>query len=176
MSAVPSTSQAPATEPAPTASPADRAPWLEGLNAAQLEAALHGEGPLLIVAGAGTGKTRTLVARVAQLVYAGVRPDRLLLLTFTRRAAAEMLRRAEQLAGSLVGGGSGWSGARPWGGTFHAVANRLLRVYGAAVGLPQDFNVIDQSDAADVMAMVRTELGVARKDRRFPRKETLVSI
>jgi len=163
-----------ASLPAPTDSPST--PWLADLNSAQREAVLHEDGPLLIVAGAGTGKTRTLVARVAHLIHRGVRPDRLLLLTFTRRAASEMLRRAEQFAGALTGGGASWSGAAPWGGTFHAVANRLLRMYGRAIGLPQDFSVIDQSDAADVMAMVRTELGVAKKDRRFPRKETLVSI
>ncbi len=165
-----------ASLPAPSVSPTGPTPWLADLNAAQREAVTHEDGPLLVVAGAGTGKTRTLVARVAHLIHRGVRPDRLLLLTFTRRAASEMLRRAEQFAGALTGGGASWSGAAPWGGTFHAVANRLLRMYGRAIGLPQDFNVIDQADAADVMAMVRTELGVAKKDRRFPRKETLVSI
>jgi DNA helicase II / ATP-dependent DNA helicase PcrA len=91
-----------------------------------------------------------------------------LLLTFARRAAAEMIGRAGRMIGP--------SSAKVWGGTFHAVANRLLRVYAGAVGLPQDFTVIDQGDAADLMNIVRNELGVAKGNKRFPRKETLVKI
>ena len=143
--------------------------WLDELNPAQQEAATCGEGPLLVIAGAGTGKTMTLAARVAYLLEQGVRPDRILLLTFTRRAAAEMLRRAR--------GMSGRPGAdNVWGGTFHAVANRLLRIHGRALNLPPDFTVIDQADAADMMSLIRSELDLASRERRFPRKETLVNI
>ncbi|MGH2736341.1 MAG: UvrD-helicase domain-containing protein, partial [Actinomycetota bacterium] len=103
--------------------------YLEGLNAAQRCAVEHAEGPLLVVAGAGTGKTRTLAARVARLVDSGVAPERILLLTFTRRAAQEMVQRAGRMTSMTRAG-------RVWGGTFHAVGNRLLRVYGASLGLP----------------------------------------
>ncbi|HVE70574.1 MAG TPA: UvrD-helicase domain-containing protein, partial [Thermoanaerobaculia bacterium] len=106
------------------------------LNAEQAAAAAHGDGPLLVIAGAGTGKTRTLVHRVAHLIDRGVRPDRILLLTFTRRAAHEMLARAER----LVGGAS----ARVHGGTFHATGHRLLRQYGPTAGLARDFSVLDE--------------------------------
>jgi DNA helicase-2/ATP-dependent DNA helicase PcrA len=139
------------------------------LNPAQRAAVLHGEGPLLIVAGAGTGKTMTLACRVAHLLDTGVRPERILLLTFSRRASREMLARA---ARATRGGEAG----RVWGGTFHAVANRLLRLHGRALGLPPDFTVLDQADGADVMNLVREDLGLAARERRFPRKETLASI
>ncbi len=143
--------------------------WLDNLNDSQRQAVQHGEGPLLIVAGAGTGKTRTLVARVAQLISRGVPPQRILLLTFTRRAAAEMLSRVGRMTDPEVA-------AKVWGGTFHAVSNRLLRIYGKSIGLAPEFTVMDQSDAADLMNMVRNDLGVARGEKRFPRKQTLVSI
>ncbi len=143
--------------------------WLEGLNAAQRQAVTHGDGPLLIVAGAGTGKTRTLACRVAHLIEQGVPPERILLLTFTRRAAEEMTTRAERMIGER---GSG----KVWAGTFHAIANRLLRTYARALGLASDFTVMDESDAADLMNLVRSELGFAKTDRRFPRKNTLVDI
>ena len=145
------------------------------LNPAQLAAATHGDGPLLVIAGAGTGKTRTLVHRVAHLIERGVPPERLLLLTFTRRAAHEMLGRVERLVG--VGG------RRVHGGTFHATAHRLLRRYGAAAGVPSDFTIMDQEDAQDLMHLSRFHLGYGEKRRgagggsgggkRFPKKETL---
>ena len=143
--------------------------WLEGLNERQRDAVLHGDGPLLVIAGAGSGKTRTLAARVARLVDEGVPADRILLLTFTRRAAAEMLRRSSALI-------SDRSVGRVWGGTFHAVANRLLRQYGAAVGLQDGFTVIDQSDAASLFGMIRTDLGYSGARRRFPKKETIAAV
>ena len=141
----------------------------DDLNEAQVAAATHGEGPLLVVAGAGTGKTTTLAARVAHLLERGVRPERLLLLTFSRRAAAQMLSRAERITGDAGAG-------RVWGGTFHAVANRLLRLHGRALGLPPDFTVLDQGDAADLLGLLREELGLATTERRFARKETLAAI
>lgn len=136
-----------------------------GLNAEQTAAATFGDGPLLIVAGAGTGKTRTLVHRVAHLIGRGVRPERILLLTFTRRAAQEMLSRAERLVGP--------ASARVHGGTFHATGHRLLRTYGTSAGLPRDFSIMDQGDAADLMGIARAHLGIALKQKRFPKKETL---
>src|SRR5690349_1383794 len=137
---------------------------LADLNPAQHRAATYGDGPLLVIAGAGTGKTKTLAARVAYLIDQGVAPDRTLLLTFSRRAAQEMLNRAGQLVGRTQVG-------KVWGGTFHAVANRLLRVHGNAVGVPPNFTVFDQSDAADLMNLIRVELGLADTKRRFPKKD-----
>jgi DNA helicase-2/ATP-dependent DNA helicase PcrA len=135
------------------------------LNPQQAAAATHGNGPLLIIAGAGTGKTRTLVYRVAHLIERGVPADRILLLTFTRRAAQEMLSRAERLVGS--------NSKRVHGGTFHATSHRLLRRYGQAAGLPKDFTIMDQGDAEDLMQLSRAQLGYASKGKRFPKKETL---
>jgi DNA helicase-2/ATP-dependent DNA helicase PcrA len=140
----------------------------DDLNPEQRVAATHADGPLLIVAGAGTGKTTTLAARVACLLERGVRPERILLLTFSRRAAREMLLRAAHHGDR--------DAERVWGGTFHAVANRLLRVHGRALGLAPAFTVLDQADGADVMNLLRDELGFASRDRRFPRKETLSQI
>ena len=135
------------------------------LNPEQAAAATHGDGPLLIIAGAGTGKTRTLVYRVAHLIEQGVRAERILLLTFTRRAAQEMLSRVE----TLVGGSS----KRVHGGTFHATAHRLLRKYGEAAGLAKDFTIMDQGDSADLLQLSRAQLGYGAKGKRFPKKETL---
>ena len=153
---------------------AERAAAVEGrardltseLNAEQAAAATFGAGPLLIIAGAGTGKTRTLIYRLAHLIEAGVRPERILLLTFTRRAAHEMLARAERLVGGACRGVNG--------GTFHATGHRLLRRFGAAAGVPSDFTIMDQGDAEDLIQLCRAQLGYAdSKKKRFPRKETL---
>src|SRR6185503_21384854 len=135
------------------------------LNAEQAVAATFGDGPLLIIAGAGTGKTRTLIYRLAHLIEKGVRPERILLLTFTRRAAQEMLARAERLVGA--------TSRKVHGGTFHATAHRLLRRFGPAAGLAKDFTIMDQGDAADLMQLSRSQLGYAQKSKRFPKKETL---
>ncbi|MHC4696520.1 MAG: UvrD-helicase domain-containing protein, partial [Planctomycetota bacterium] len=145
------------------------AAWLDELNPAQRRAVTHGDGPLLVIAGAGTGKTKTLACRTAYLIDQGVSPDRILLLTFTRRAAAEMINRARHITGQSTAG-------KVWGGTFHAVANRLLRVYARAMNLPPNFTVIDQGDAADVMNLIRNELGLSKRKSRFPRKATLVKV
>ena len=135
------------------------------LNPEQYAAATHGQGPLLIIAGAGTGKTRTLVYRVAHLIDSGVAPERILLLTFTRRAAQEMLSRAERLVGT--------SSTRVHGGTFHATGHRLLRQFGKRAGIASEFSIMDQGDAVDLMGIARANLGVGKKDKRFPKKETL---
>ena len=139
-----------------------------GLNPAQHAAATHGDGPLLIIAGAGTGKTRTLVHRVAHLIERGVAPERILLLTFTRRAAQEMLGRVERIVGA--------ASRRVQGGTFHAMAHRLLRRFGAAGGLASDFTIMDQEDAQDLMHLARVQLGYGEKKKRFPKKETLYHV
>jgi DNA helicase-2/ATP-dependent DNA helicase PcrA len=144
-------------------------PWRESLNDAQRAAVEHPGGTVLVVAGAGTGKTWTLACRVAHLIESGVRPERLLLLTFTRRAAREMLARAGGLIGRDVLG-------KAWGGTFHAVGNKLLRLYGRPLGVRPDFTVMDQADAADLMDLIRGEHGLGGGERRFPRKDTMAAI
>ena len=164
------------------------------LNPAQLAGAGYGvrsaagawtSGPLLVIAGAGTGKTNTLAHRVAHLVLNGVTPERILLLTFSRRAAEEMLRRAHRIvAQSLAakrGGGSAASpeasGVRlPWAGTFHSVANRLLRRYARHIGLEPGFSVMDRGDSADLLDVARHELELSSKERRFPRKDTCLAV
>lgn len=156
--------------------------YLEPLNPAQREAAVYGArngqhfdaGPLLIIAGAGTGKTMTLAHRVAHLVMEGVAPERILLLTFTRRAAQEMSRRARRIVASAAGGGA--EARLPWSGTFHSIANRLLREYAANLALDPAFSVLDRGDAADLMDLVRHRLGLSRSTRRFPRKDTCLAI
>jgi DNA helicase II / ATP-dependent DNA helicase PcrA len=137
------------------------------LNCAQRSAASYGSGPLLIIAGAGTGKTNTLAHRVAHLVLEGVSPERILLLTFTRRASREMLQRARGLVPAS---------SRVLGGTFHSVAHRLVRRHASALGLPAGFGVLDAGDAADVLDLLREQAGHAQSRTRFPRKTTLLDI
>ena len=141
------------------------------LNRAQRAAACHGAGPLLILAGAGTGKTNTLAHRVAHLILEGANPQRILLLTFSRRAAIEMTRRAQRIVGELA-----MQVRLPWSGTFHSIANRLIRRHCARVGLQPNFSVLDRGDAADLMDVVRHELGFSKAERRFPRKDTCLAI
>jgi ATP-dependent DNA helicase UvrD/PcrA len=145
----------------------DERPWLADLNPEQRAAATHPPGPLLILAGAGTGKTTTLCARVAWLVSEGAPAERLLLLTFTRRAAREMLQRARALVPAS---------AQVLGGTFHSVAHRLVRRHASALGLPGGFGVLDAGDAADVLDLLREEAGHAASRTRFPRKGTLLDV
>ena len=141
------------------------------LNPRQREAACFGAGPLLILAGAGTGKTNTLAHRVAHLVLEGASPSRILLLTFSRRAVLEMTRRARRIVGEVAA-----EVRLPWSGTFHSIANRLLRRHSARVGLEPQFSVLDRADAADLMDVARHELGFSRAERRFPRKDTCLAI
>lgn len=138
------------------------------LNQPQRQAVEHSDGPLLVLAGAGTGKTRTLVARLTALITSGISPSRILLVTFSRRAASEMISRVGHSTGTAVAN-------QVHAGTFHSVANRLLRVYGGALGLPPGFTVFDSADTADAMGFARNQLEVG-KQRRFPKKETLASI
>jgi len=164
---------------------------LEKLNGPQRKAASYGEaiaggkgfkaGPLLIVAGAGTGKTDTLAHRVAHLAIHGVDPARILMLTFTRRAAAEMRRRAHDIVkralNEPLGGVSHTISQRlTWAGTFHSIGNRLLRHYARHLKLDPQFSVMDRGDSADIMDTVRTDLGLSNKEQRFPRKETCLQI
>ena len=146
------------------------------LNPAQRAAACHDRRPLLILAGAGTGKTNTLAHRVAHLILEGASAQRILLLTFSRRAALEMTRRAQRIVGELASEGAP-SGVRlPWSGTFHSIANRLLRRHASRVGLAPQFSVLDRADAADLMDLVRHELGFSKTEKRFPRKDTCLAI
>ncbi|HEY1283844.1 MAG TPA: ATP-dependent helicase [Steroidobacteraceae bacterium] len=162
---------------------------LAKLNGPQRKAVAHGEalpkgwksGPLLIVAGAGAGKTNTLAHRVAHLAMHGVDPARILMLTFTRRAATEMRRRAhdivkEALKEPLGGVSHTISQRLTWAGTFHSIGNRLLRHYARHLKLDPQFSVADRGDSADLMDGLRMELGLASKEQRFPRKETCLQI
>lgn len=172
--------------------PIDCPAYLRDLNAGQRAAVEYGvagtdlAGPLLVIAGAGTGKTNTLAHRVAHLLLSGARPERILLLTFTRRAAAEMTKRAQRiLAAARVTAKE----ARPvslskalppgevtWSGTFHAIGNRLLREYADSIGLDPSFTVLDRADAADLLNLVRSDLGLTKKASRVPRKETCLAV
>ena len=143
-------------------------PWDEGLDDAQVAAATHGDGPLIVMAGAGTGKTRALTSRVAWLLERGVAAERILLLTFTRRAADDMLARATALIGAEPGT------RRPRGGTFHAVAHRYVAAYAESLGLPDSFTILDPGEAADLIDLLRGQHGLVGTDVRMPRSATLV--
>ena len=162
--------------------------YLGRLNPAQRQAASYGQikqgggvqsGPLLVIAGAGTGKTMTLAHRVAHLIIQGVNPERILLLTFTRRAAQEMIRRVEAIVRQALRGENDPTVTKnvlTWSGTFHSVANRLLRRYSHNLDLDPGFSVLDRGDSADLMDVVRHDLDLSRKSRRFPKKDTCLAI
>ena len=151
--------------------PTNKKGWLNELNLEQRKAVTYGDGPLLVVAGAGSGKTRTLAYRVGHLISQGVLPQRILLLTFTRRAANEMLKRAA----AVVKNGASVTN-QVWGGTFHAFANRILRMYSQTADLSPDFTVIDRTDAEDLLDVIRNDLAFSKKRSRFPRKSTCLAI
>jgi DNA helicase-2/ATP-dependent DNA helicase PcrA len=142
--------------------------YRNALNSAQYEAVTSVNGPHLIVAGAGTGKTRTITYRVAYLVELGIKPESILLLTFTRRAAGEMLRRAAILLDARC--------EKVSGGTFHSFANTILRQYAPLVNFEPSFTILDQGDAEDVVNLLRTTMKFDTRERRFPRKQTLFDI
>jgi DNA helicase-2/ATP-dependent DNA helicase PcrA len=152
--------------------------WLDDLNAAQRTAVTHDGGPLRVLSGAGTGKTTTLSARVTWLLATGTPPERILLLTFTRRAARQMLARTNALlAASGMDRGRGYTAGRVTGGTFHAIAHRTLRRFATTLGMPEGFSVLDAEDAADVIDLIRDEQGhTAATQRRFPRKSLLIDL
>ncbi|MES3003001.1 MAG: ATP-dependent helicase [Pseudomonadota bacterium] len=173
--------QYPTTPNSPASSPPDP---LGELNAQQRDAATHGTGdtaedkrPLLVIAGAGSGKTNTLAHRVANLIRHGADPQRMMLLTFSRRAAQEMERRV----GSVLQKALGLPGTQtlpglPWSGTFHGIGARLLREYAGRIGLEESFTIHDRGDAEDLMGMVRHEIGLSETKNRFPLKGTCLGI
>ena len=162
----------------------------DSLNPAQRRAVTFGTvvpekgvdaGPMLILAGAGTGKTNTLAHRTAHLVLNGTDPSRILMLTFTRRAAQEMIQRTQGIVAEVMAD-KGKAGDRSvvsrlvWAGTFHSIGNRILRLYAKHLGLDPNFTVLDRADAADLMDVVRQELGFSAKQKRFPRKDVCLAI
>lgn len=133
--------------------------------------------PLLVIAGAGSGKTNTLAHRVARLIMSGADPQRILLLTFSRRAASEMTRRAGAVLQRVMAlGGSHAPPSLPWAGTFHSIGARLLREYAGRIGLDEAFTIHDRGDSEDLMGMVRHEIGLTHTAKRFPLKGTCLSI
>src|SRR5258705_3760420 len=159
--------------------------YLDGLNSEQRRAVEHGVteldynsgGPLLVIAGAGSGKTNTLAHRVAHLIVRGADPRRILLMTFSRRAAAEMTKRVERIARKAMGDKAGViTEALPWAGTFHGIGARLLREYSEQIGLNPAFTIHDREDAADLMNLARHGLGFSKTKKRFPTKGTCLSI
>jgi DNA helicase-2/ATP-dependent DNA helicase PcrA len=157
--------------------------YLDKLNTEQRRAVEYGveagdatpRVPLLVIAGAGTGKTNTLAHRVAHLIVNGVDPRRILLMTFSRRAANEMTRRVERIA-RKVKGGSADTDALTWAGTFHAIGARLLRIHAGQIGLDPAFTIHDREDSADLINLVRHQLGFSRTERRFPSKGTCLAV
>ncbi len=155
--------------------------YLADLNRAQRRAVERGatakfaddERPLLVIAGAGSGKTKTLAYRVAHLILNGVDPQRILLLTFSRWAAAEMKARVDLITAAALDIGKV---DLPWSGTFHSVGARLLREHARQIGLNPAFSVHDRSDSADMMNLVRHDLGQSAKKSRFPTKDTCLGI
>jgi len=156
--------------------------YLEKLNPEQRRAVEHGvgspaAGPLLVIAGAGSGKTNTLAHRVAHLIVSGADPRRILLMTFSRRAASEMARRVERICGQVMGdSGRAASDALTWAGTFHGIGARLLRENAPQIGLDPAFTIHDREDSADLLNMVRHELGFSATKNRFPTKGTCLAI
>lgn len=136
-------------------------PYEQELNPSQLSAVCHMKGPALVLAGAGTGKTRVLVYRLARLVESGIPPEHILLLTFTRKSASEMLRRASTMLGGRCD--------KVHGGTFHSFAHRILRRFAPELGFNQTFSVIDQSDVEDAMNLIRNRKTINKSKRRFLR-------
>jgi DNA helicase II / ATP-dependent DNA helicase PcrA len=156
------------------------APYLATLNPEQRRAVEHGgeyPSPLLVIAGAGSGKTNTLAHRVAHLIVKGADPRRIMLLTFSRRAAAEMSRRVQRIARQVLSDqGPLTVDALSWSGTFHAIGARLLREYATDIGLDPAFSIHDREDSADLMNLVRHDLGFSQTAKRFPMKGTCLSI
>lgn len=158
--------------------------YLDALNAEQRRAVVFGTGddagaarPLLVIAGAGSGKTNTLAHRVAHLIVGGADPRRILLMTFSRRAASEMAKRVERIAANVMGTSAGaTTDALHWAGTFHGIGARLLREHAAQIGLDPAFTIHDREDSADLLNIVRHELGLSQAKSRFPAKGTCLSI
>ena len=155
----------------------DTPAYLDKLNREQRLAVEHGDGPLLVIAGAGSGKTNTLAHRVAHLVVNGADPRRILLMTFSRRAAGEMTRRVERIVREAMGAKAGIiTDALHWAGTFHGIGARLLREHAEQIGLDPNFSIHDREDSADLMNIIRHELGFSAAKQRFPTKGTCLAI
>src|SRR3954468_24668188 len=159
------------------------ATYLENLNPEQRRAVEHGAAgpgpftPLLVIAGAGSGKTNTLAHRVAHLIVHGADPSRILLMTFSRRAASEMTKRVERIARKVLGPDAGvMTDALSWAGTFHGIGARLLRDYSEQIGLDPAFTIHDREDSADLINLIRHERGLSKTESRFPTKGTCISI
>src|SRR5437868_10703791 len=142
--------------------------YAKELNEQQHAAVTAPPGPALVIAGAGSGKTRTLIYRVAYLLEQGIPPERILLLTFTNKAAREMMRRVTDLLGSEL--------STLWGGTFHSIGNRVLRRHAALLGYKADFSIMDRDDAKDLLDACRSELPIDLKETRFPKADVLTDI
>jgi len=152
--------------------------YLARLNPEQRHAVEHGDSwPLLIIAGAGTGKTNALAHRVAHLIVLGADPRRMMLLTFSRRAAVEMIRRVERIAAHVLPD-QAWVAADTlsWSGTFHAIGARFLREYAEQIGLDRAFTIHDREDSAHLMNLLRHDLGLSKTEERFPAKNTCLAI
>jgi len=139
--------------------------YQQELNPEQLEVVLSGDGPILVIAGAGSGKTRTITYRVARLIESGINPSRILLVTFTNKAAKEMLHRVELLINLNI--------KKLWGGTFHHIANRILRKQTHVLGYDNNFSILDQQDSKELLNTCITDLGFKNKERRFPQGDVL---
>ena len=159
------------------------AAYLDSLNPEQRRAVEHGAAgpgpfaPLLVIAGAGSGKTNTLAHRVAHLIVGGADPRRILLMTFSRRAAAEMTKRVERIARKVLGDNAGvMTDALAWAGTFHGIGARLLRDYAEQIGLDPAFTIHDREDSADLINLIRHQKGFSKTKERFPTKGTCLAI
>jgi DNA helicase-2/ATP-dependent DNA helicase PcrA len=155
----------------------DTPAYLDKLNPAQREAVTHEAGPLLVIAGAGSGKTNTLAHRVAHLIVNGADPRRILLMTFSRRASSEMQRRVERLVAQVMRDKAGViADALSWAGTFHGIGARLLREHAEQIGLEPGFSIHDREDSGDLMNIIRHEMGFSEAKKRFPTKGTCLAI
>ncbi len=146
-----------------------RIDYARELNRPQLEAVTTINGPVLVIAGAGSGKTRVIVHRVAFMLENGIDPGDILLLTFTRKAAAEMLGRVQQLLKDN-------SAQKVFGGTFHSFSNYILRKYSNLINIPANFTIIDEEDSADTIDLIRSELKIEKREKAFPRKNRIQEI
>src|ERR1019366_481567 len=168
----------------PTDSPPMSVAYLEKLNPEQRRAVEHGVrendaalgAPRLVIAGAGSGKTNTLAHRVAHLIVNGADPRKILLMTFSRRAAAEMARRVERITRGVIGDSAGIMTDALWAGTFHGIGARLLREYAGQIGIDPAFTIHDREDSADLMNLMRHELGFSKTENRFPAKGTCLAV
>jgi DNA helicase-2/ATP-dependent DNA helicase PcrA len=145
-----------------------RVRYEDELNQEQLDVVMAGEGPMLVIAGAGSGKTRALTYRVSRLIEDGVDPSDILLVTFTNKAAREMLSRVEQLVTIDT--------RRIWGGTFHSIGNRLLRQHATTIGYRSSFTILDSEDAKEMMESAISSLGIKTLEKRFPKGDVLIDI